>query len=78
MTQPLIASDLMTVKAWRQARGSHLFKSDSSLEWFIRQHRERLVSEGALIPRFGSRGSLVTPRFDTLIPEIFLDLAQTA
>ena len=39
---------------------------------------ERLVSEGALIPRYGSRGSLVTPRIDTLIPEIFLEQAQSA
>jgi hypothetical protein len=76
MSEALNTTDLMTVNDWRAARGSHLFKSNSSMEWFIRQHRGRLIQEGALIPCYGSRGSLVTPRIDTLIPEIFLEQAR--
>ena len=46
---------------WRKNEAPHVFPTKSSFEWFGRQHRERLVEAGALLPRWGRAGSLVDP-----------------
>lgn len=34
-------------QSWRE-QNAHLFPTDTSLRWFVRQHQERLVADGAL------------------------------
>lgn len=36
-----------------------IFRTYSSLEWFIKRHRRELIEDGALITRSGRAGSLV-------------------
>ena len=65
--------ELVPLREWQAnhvAAGGQVFRTFASLEWFVRRHREPLVSRGALIPQRGSRGSLVTPAFDSVVLEI--------
>lgn len=39
---------LSDVETYRAAR-AHIFRSPSSLKWFLRQHREELTKAGALL-----------------------------
>jgi len=41
-------STLASLAEYRETR-RHLFPSDSSLDWYIRQHRAQLVESGALV-----------------------------
>lgn len=52
---------LVPSEQWRKSEAPHVFPTKASLEWFGRQHRERLVNSGALLPRWGRAGSLVDP-----------------
>jgi hypothetical protein len=66
-------SDLTTIRSWQRqhaADGGELFPTFASLEWFVRQNRDELVRSGALIPQRGSRGSLVTPKFDRVVLQL--------
>ena len=63
---------LKTKKQWRSERGAHLFPSDSSLDWFIRKYRERLMREGAYVVRGGRAEALCTERMDTVVAEILI------
>ena len=54
------------------------FQTRSSLDWFIKRHREELVEIGALIPRAGRSGSLVsTEQFPKAVITILKREAQT-
>lgn len=41
-------SKLVTPTAYQSAR-KHIFQSSSSLQWFVRGHREHLIRAGALL-----------------------------
>ncbi len=65
-----------TVAAWRKATrwreeyGGEIFPTQSSLDWFVRQHYAELVDSGTLIPGTGRRGHLVGPDFDGVVIKI--------
>jgi hypothetical protein len=64
----------MRLKDWRQERASHLFKSESSLQWFIRANKQRLVECGAYIAGNGGRPSLVdATRMDQEVVSIYVE-----
>lgn len=69
----LLLSDLIPLRSWQlrhRADGGLLFPTFASLEWFVRQNRNELVDSGVLIPQRGSRGSLVTPDFDSVVLQL--------
>ncbi|MCC6658901.1 MAG: hypothetical protein IT512_12015 [Rhodocyclaceae bacterium] len=49
---------------WREEQGGDVFPTQSSLDWFIREHFNDLIASGELIPGTGRRGHLVGPNFD--------------
>ncbi len=49
---------------WREESGGDIFPTQSSLDWFIREHFNDLLASGELIPGAGRRGHLVGPNFD--------------
>lgn len=55
---------------WREESGGEIFPTQSSLDWFVRQHYDELVGSGTLIPGTGRRGHLVGPDFDGVVIEI--------
>lgn len=57
---------------YRQTR-AHLFASEQSLVWFIRQHRAQLTDVGALLVVAG-RKYVNSDRFD----EVIIDVGTTA
>lgn len=65
MTAPPL--NLMPPAQYRAER-AHVFKSDESLRWFIRQHHDELVNMGALVAPTGRK---------LIFPEAF-DLAVCA
>ena len=67
---------LMPSEQWREREAPHVFPTKSSLEWFGRQHRDRLVRSGALLPRLGRAGSLVDPA--RMSAEVLAILAEQA
>lgn len=52
-------SKYQSPEEWRERNGAGLFKTKSSLDWFIKTNRAELVNSGALIPRKGRAGSVV-------------------
>ena len=67
---------LVPSEQWRKTEAPHVFPTKASLEWFGRQHRERLVNSGALLPRWGRAGSLVDP--ERMSAEVMVILAEQA
>ena len=55
----------------------HLFPSDESIRWFLRQHKPELVEAGALLMVAG-RWMADPSRFDAKVIEIGRRLAQRA
>ena len=49
-----------SVGDWLDRFAGPFFETRSSLDWFIKRHRRELVEAGALIPREGRSGSLVS------------------
>jgi len=49
------------IRPWRDFRGQlpHLFPTEASLRWFIRQHEQALTESGALLKL--SRGNFIDP-----------------
>lgn len=45
---------------WLDREAGPFFETRSSLDWFIKRNRRELVESGALIPRAGRSGSLVS------------------
>lgn len=48
---------------------AHIFKSDESLRWFVRQHHDELVNSGALVAPTG-RKMAIPEKFDQAIVTI--------
>jgi hypothetical protein len=73
MSNPNI-KDLMRLEYWREKRASHLFKTESSLQWFIRTNKQRLIESGAFIAGNGRRPSLVdAERMDDEVVSIYVE-----
>lgn len=51
-------------------RGGRLFPTMCSLKWFIRQHRELLITLEVMVPGKGGRHTLVTPDFGNVVYDI--------
>lgn len=49
-----------SVGDWLDRHAGPFFETRSSLDWFIKRNRRELVETGALIPREGRSGSLVS------------------
>lgn len=57
------ASELVgytTVGDWLDRYAGPFFSTRSSFDWFVKRNRDELVEVGALIPRHGRSGSLVS------------------
>ncbi len=67
---------LISSEEWRKSEAPHVFPTKASLEWFGRQHRQRLVESGALFPRWGRAGSLVDP--ERMSAEVLAIIAEQA
>jgi hypothetical protein len=63
-------ADYLPAKEWITQKGGAVFKTNSSLEWFVRQHREALLASGELIPQSGPRGNLLGPKFGQVAAEL--------
>jgi hypothetical protein len=48
------------VDDWLDRYAGPFFPTRASLDWFIKRNRDELVERGALIPRQGRSGSLVS------------------
>jgi hypothetical protein len=53
-------ADYTSVGDWQDRYAGPFFETRSALDWFIRHHRAELIELGALIPRSGRNGSLVS------------------
>ena len=49
-----------TVGDWLDRYAGPFFETRSSLDWFLKRNRRELVEIGALIPREGRSGSLIS------------------
>lgn len=61
--QPAQVSELAgytSVGDWLDRHAGPFFETRSSLDWFIKRNRRELIEVGALIPREGRSGSLVS------------------
>lgn len=56
---------------------AHIFKSDESLRWFVRQHHDELVKLGALVAPTGRRMA-VPDKFDSAVVAIGSRMAARA
>jgi hypothetical protein len=56
---------LVPVAQYGKAR-CHIFRSDTSFTWFVRQHRAKLIEEGALLVLAG-RGMINPPVCDKVV-----------
>jgi len=54
-------------KQWRRERAATVFPTDSSFEWFFRQHREEIIRSGEWLPRKGRSGDLAGPGLDGVV-----------
>lgn len=55
---------------WREESAGDIFPTQSSADWFFRNHHAELVASGALIPGTGRRGNLVGPGIDGVVISI--------
>lgn len=53
-----------------EGRGGSIFKTDSALEFFIKQHRDELVESGELILGSGRQVTLIGKDFDKVVLKI--------
>ena len=66
-----------SVGVWLYRDAGPFFGSRSALVWFIKRNRAELIELGALIPRAGRSGSLVsTEKFPKAVVDILKRQAQ--
>jgi hypothetical protein len=61
--QPASSSELakyVDVGGWLNSHAGAFFETRSSIDWFIKRNRRELIEAGALIPREGRSGSLLS------------------
>lgn len=63
-------------ESWREKNPS-LFRTDSSLRWFFRQHKARLIAEGAVI-LLADRWMACEPAMTTTVLAIARNNAEAA
>ena len=63
-------TDFQKLRNWQKQHGGELFETLASLEWFIRQHRSRLLASGEFIPQRGAKGSLIGRGFEDVVIRI--------
>jgi len=69
--------DLTELRAWVEAgRGGSAFRRYDQISWFVRAHRDELMSSKTMIPGVGSRATLVSPAFDKVVERILRREAQ--
>jgi hypothetical protein len=61
----------LPVGDWLDHHPNPFFPTRTSLDWFIKNHREELVELGALIPRAGRNGSLLEQE---LFPQVVVNI----
>ena len=66
--RPSGLAGLCTVAAY-QERNSHVFPSVPSINWFIRQNRDELIKQGALVEIAGCK-QVNTPIMDHVVLEV--------
>ena len=74
-------NSLRTVKTWHTehvSSGGAVFPTYSSLQWFIRIHRDRLLQSGEFFPGRGGRISLIGPGFDSAVLAIIRDSSRAS
>jgi hypothetical protein len=60
-----------------QSERSHVFPSESSLQWFVRRHKAALVDSGALLMLAGRK--VVEPQaFDRVVMKVGMQSARRA
>jgi len=67
-------SGLRKLSSYREER-QHIFQSDGSLSWFLRQHRDRLVAAGALVLLSGAWHANASA-FDAVVLEVGQEAAK--
>lgn len=65
---------LMRLQEYQETR-NHIFPSKSSQDWYVRQHRDRLVADGALLMIAGT-WHVQPARFDEIVLELGAKAAQ--
>ena len=58
-------SAVLTVQEYRAQR-AHIYPSEGSIQWYLRQHRAALIEAGALL-LIGGRHFVHADKFDTYI-----------
>jgi hypothetical protein len=53
-------TEYTTVADWLDRHAGPFFDTRSALDWFIKRNRRELIERGALLPRSGRSGSLVS------------------
>lgn len=74
--EPTALSDVRRLPDYRERR-THIFPSDGSLTWFVRQHKARLVEAGALVMLAGQWHAHES-KFDAAVLAIGQDAAGRA
>lgn len=65
---------LQKLPRYRQLR-TNIFKSEGSLQWFVRQHRQGLIDSGALVLLAG-QWCANESRFDAYVLQAGMDAAK--
>lgn len=69
--------DFKPLTTWLlEKQGGAVLKTPGGAQWFIRNHRERLVKSGQLLLRGGPGGFHVGPRFGEIVLEILREESQ--
>jgi len=53
-------ADYTSADDWLERHAGPFFATRSAFDWFVKRNRRELVERGALIPRAGRAGSLVS------------------
>jgi len=66
-----IPRSLKSLDRWlADGHGGDLIPDRSSLDWFIKKHRDHLIRSSALFPGRGRRPSVVGPNFDRVVADL--------
>ena len=66
-TQTTGLAGLRQAARWREEQAAEIFRTQSSWDWFRRNHHRELIEAGVLIPGRGRRGDLVKPAINDVV-----------
>lgn len=70
--KPPIPRAMKTLDQWlKDGHGGAAIPDRSSLDWFIKKHRDRLLRSNSVFPGRGRRPTVVGPNFDRVVADIF-------